>query len=401
MIEPVELPVRRQHPFDPPPELARLRAEHPVCPLRMPDGSAGWLVTGHAEVREVLTDPRFSARQDLRRMPPGQPTPPPAAPGFFVRMDAPEHTRYRRLVAGHFTRRRLRDLVPSIRRITDAHLDALEEHGAPADLVSGYAMAIPSLVIGEVLGVDEVDRDAFQRASRTAVDLSVGPEQVAAAMSTINALLEDLVARKQRLPGEDLISALLAGGEVNADEIAAMSFLLLVAGHETTANMTALGVFALLCHPEALGEFRTAVQADPDEESTDGPAARAVEELLRYLTINQFGAMRVATEELVFAGESMARGDALIVSLPAANRDPLMFPEPDRLRLDRPEGGQLAFGHGSHLCTGHQLARLELRIMYARLLRRFPSLHLAVAPAEVPLRQQSSVYGVDRLPIAW
>jgi cytochrome P450 len=400
MGESVDLPVVRRHIFDPPAELGRLRAEGPVCPVRLPDGGPGWLVTGHAEVRRALTDPRLSARQDLCTPPPGAPAPAPATPGFFVRMDAPEHTRYRRLVAGHFTRRRLRQLAPSIARITETQLDVVARHGPPADLVVLFGMVVPALVIGEVLGVGEGDRDAFSAASRRAVDLTATPAEVAESLATIHALLDDLVAAKQAHPGDDVTSALLATGEVTRDEVAAMAFLLLVAGHETTANMVTLGVFALLCHPPQLTEFRRALAGDPDEHSEDSPAARAVDELLRYLTILQFGAMRVAAEDCDFLGQPVARGDTLILSLPAANRDPRAYSAPDRLQLDRDEAGHLAFGHGPHLCTGASLARLELRIMYARLLARFPALRLAVAPGEVPLRLHSSVYGVHSLPVA-
>lgn len=397
---PIALPTRRTHIFNPPAELAEVRVDHPVCPMRFADGGDGWLITGYAESRSVLTDVRFSARQDLRTMPEDVDPLPAAAPGFFVRMDAPEHTRYRRLVTGHFSRRRLAALVPFIRSLAEEHLDRMADSASPADLVEHFALPIPSLVVGEILGVRPVDREQFQTDSRTAVDLSVGPAAVAAAMSSITALLAELVAAKQRRPGGDLISDLLADG-LSADEVAAMAFLLLVAGHETTANMISLGVFALLCHPRAMADFRTALSSQPDETEEGGPVAAAVEELLRYLSINQFGAMRVAREDLDLSGHRIGAGQAVIVSLPAANRDPQHFGAPDRLRLDRAEAAHLAFGHGPHLCSGHQLARLELRILYAALLRRFPGLRLACSPQQVPLRHQLSIYGVDRLPIVW
>lgn len=399
--EPVDLPLTRTRIFDPPPELAALRETRPVCPVRFPDRTQGWLVTSHEEVRRALGDNRLSARHELRAMPPGVPAPPPASPGFFVRMDAPEHTHYRRLITGHFTRRRLQALVPAIERITDEHLDRLEAHGSPADLIDLFAIGVPSLVVGELLGVDELDREQFARDSRTLVDLTAGQDRVGAASIAINASLRALVERKRRTPGEDILSALLSTGELTVDEVAAMAFLLLVAGHETTANMAGLGVFALLCHPALRQAFVAALEAPDNVNDTDGPVAAAVEELLRYLTINQFGAMRVALTDLELGGQQVRQGEAVMLSLPAANRDPARFPDPDRLLLDRDETGQLAFGYGAHLCSGHQLARLELRIMYARLFRRFPGLRLAVAPQDVPLRLQMSVYGVERLPVSW
>lgn len=400
--EPVDLPTRRERIFDPPPRLTELQGEQPVCPLRLPDGTQGWLVTGHPEARQVFTDPVFSARQELRTRPSGEPPEPGATPGFFVRMDPPEHTRYRRLVAAHFSRRRLRALVPVITAITDRHLDALADHGSPADLVELFGLPIPSLVVGEILGVGEVDRVEFQSASRTAVDLTATPVEVGSAMTSITELLDGLVASRQRRPADDLLSALLADG-LRPAEVSAMGFLILVAGHETTANMATLGVFALLCHPQQHTEFLSALAAEPDGPSEDPgtPTALAVDELLRYLSINQFGALRVPLHEVELGGHRLSRGDSVVVSLPAANRDPRAFSDPERLLLDRDEAGHLAFGYGAHLCTGHQLARLELRIMYGRLFARFPTLRLAVSPQEVPLRLDMSIYGVSRLPVAW
>ncbi|GAA2056005.1 cytochrome P450 [Nocardiopsis rhodophaea] len=359
--------------------------------MKFPDGTLGWLVTSHAAVREALLDPRLSARQEIRNLPPGQERPGPAAPGFFVRMDPPDHTRYRRMLAGQFTQRRMNLLTPRIEAIVDERIDAMLRHGPPVDLVRAFALPIPSLVICELLGVPYADRERFQLSSHMAVDLEATPDQVAAAMSDFTTFLGELVEHKLADPGDDLVRWLIAASDLTDQELTAMAFLLLVAGHETTANMLGLGVFTLLCHPEQLDRMRT-------EPSI---AASAVDELLRYLTIMQFGAMRVALEDVEFRGRPMRAGEALILSLPAANRDPEYVTDPDTLDLGRPASGHVAFGLGVHHCLGHQLARIEMRVAYTALLRRIPGLRLAVGPEKVGLRDSMAVYGVHRLPIAW
>lgn len=401
MSEPAPFPTRRRRIFDPPPELADLRAAHPVCPVAMPDGGDAWIATGHAEVRAALADPRWSARQDLRLPPPGAPVPQPAAPGFFVRMDAPEHTRYRRHVSRHFSQRRIRALEPTIVRLVDALLDEMEGAGAPVDLVAVLGEPLPAAVVSSLLGIDDLDAERFAAASRVAVDLTATPAEVAEALSSIAALLRDLVAACHRDRREGLVAALVAE-DLTDDEVVGIAQLLLIAGHETTSNMIALGVFALLCHPDQLDAFREAIGEGPERDGDfEGAVARAVDELLRYLTVNTFGAMRVAHEPVELAGVSMPAHGTLVCSLAAANRDPAVFERPDELDVRRPSNPHVAFGHGPHLCSGRQLARLELQIALARLWRRFPNLALAEAPRAVPLRLDMSVYGVRSLPVTW
>lgn len=403
MIERREFPTRRQRIFDPPAELAEIRADAPVCPVRLPDGADALLATGHAEVRAALSDERWSARQDLMRGPDGSPPPMPAAPGFFVRMDSPEHGRYRRLVARYFSQRRLRELVPTIVRIVDDQLDTLEARGPGADLVSLFRMPVPATVVGTLLGVEEgLDTAAFARASSTAVSLTASADEVRKAMQTITGQLRNLVSQRRASPGAGLISDLVHDPDLDDEEIVALATLLLVAGHETTSNMASLGTFALLCHPAQGAAFRQAVvDSEAEDANFEGRIARAVDELLRFLTVNTFGAMRVAKEHLVLGETDAPAMTTLICSLAAANRDPNVFENPDALNIDRVHNPHVAFGHGPHLCSGRQLARLELQIMLARLWRRFPNLALAVAPQEVPLRLDMSVYGVHRLPITW
>src|SRR5918992_876191 len=398
-IAPVTLPTKRTAgcPFAPPAELAHLRADHPVTPLAFPDGHVGWLVTGYDAARTLLADSRFSTRPELKHSPLGVVPRPdgagrPAAPGCFVNMDPPEHTRYRRMLAGQFTVRRMKQLEPRIRQIVGEHPTAMAAVGPPVDLVEAFALPIPSLVICELLGVPYADHAFFQEQSAAMTGLGT-QEQVTAAIGALARYLGDLVAAKRAEPGDDLLSGLIAEAGLTDEELATIGLILLVAGHETTANMLALGTFALLQHPEQLAAFL----ADP------ALAEPAVEELLRYLSILQFGAPnRAALEDVELAGRLVRKGETVTLSLPAADHDPEVFDEPEALRLDRANARRhLAFGHGVHQCLGQQLARIEMRIAYRTLFDRFPTLRLAVPADEVPLRDDAVLYGVWRLPVTW
>ncbi|MFI2620618.1 cytochrome P450 [Streptomyces sp. NPDC018584] len=391
--EPVALPTVRSCPFDPPAELMRLSEEGPLRPLAFPDGSVGWLATGHAVVRAVLNDPRFSARTELLRMPvpyPWQAT--PAPPGFFVGMDAPQHTRYRKLLTGQFTVRRMKQLVPHIERITEGFLDTMEAQGPPADLVHGFALPLPSLAICELLGVPYEARESFQRHAATTVSTNATPEQMTAAHAALDELVLRTVRAERSDPGSDtIIGGLITGGDLTDTEIAGAAKLLLVAGHETTANMLSLGAYALMEHPAQLALLR----AEPDRMDS------AVEELLRYLSIGQFGPLRAALEDVELAGRTVRKGEVVMTSSPAANRDPERFERAGELDVSRSASGHLAFGHGAHQCIGQHLARIEMRIGYSALFRRFPGLRPAVPAAELPLRSEMFIYGMHRFPVTW
>ncbi|MGW4473365.1 cytochrome P450 [Nonomuraea sp. NPDC004354] len=393
---PVTFPTERPSPFDPPEVLRRWREEAPVRPLSYPDGHEGWLVTGFSAVRAVLADPRFSSRMENLRWPIRWEGLAPenfaTPPGFFLQMDPPDHTRLRRHLAAQFTVRRMNRLEPRIARIAADALDAMEDGGAPADLVQEFALPVPSLVICELLGVPYADRERFQRDAATALRVGSGKEEVGAATAALFGYLFELVARKRAEPGDDLLSGLVAAGEATHEEIAGMGLLLLVAGHETTANMLGLGAYALLSAPAQLAALRE------DPSLLDG----AVEELLRYLSVAHLGPLRAALEDVEIGGRTIRKGQVVTVSIPAANRDPERFADPEVLDVTRPPtAGHLAFGHGIHQCLGHQLARIELRVAYRALLDRFPGLRLAVPHEEIPLRTDMTIYGVRRLPVTW
>ncbi|MEU6718390.1 cytochrome P450 [Nonomuraea sp. NPDC046802] len=383
------LPTARSDPFGPPDGLAALR---PLSRLAYPDGHLGWLAGGHAVVRVVLSDPRFSSRTELKHPPvpmgQGELGADLVRPGMFVHMDPPGHTRYRGLLTGQFTLRRMRRLEPRIQQLVEAQLDAMKREGPPADLVTAFALPLSSLVICELLGVPYADRERFQQASAVVMGNGSTGEEVMRAYASLYACVGELVAARHTEPADDLVSGLLATDELTDEELINVSLLLLIAGHETTANMVALGAYRLLVDPGQM----TKLHGDP---------AAAVEELLRYLSVVHIGPVRVALEDIELEGEIIRAGESVAVSLPAANHDPGRFENPDRLHFGRHASGHLAFGHGVHQCLGQQLARIELRLAYTALFRRFPGLRLAVPPQEVMMRTDMLVYGVHRLPVAW
>ena len=395
------LPVDRgKCPFDPPAEYKRLRDEDPVSRLAFPDGSAGWLVSRYAEVRSLLADPRTSSQlgfglSPVRELPPEAQELMRVRPGQFIRMDPPEHTRYRRLLTGQFTVRRMNALTPRIEQIVADHLDAMGKMARPVDLVENFALPVPSLVICELLGVPYTDRDLFQRLSRALLSMTTDGPTLVRVRGELMQYMLDLVRAKRLQPGDDLLSGLIARedpeGALTDEELVSIGNLLLIAGHETTANMLALGTLALLEHPAQLAALR----ADPSMID------RAVEELLRYLTIVQFGVVRTTAEDVEVGGRCIRAGQPVVASLAAANRDPQQFPDPDLLDLSRQYSPHLAFGHGVHQCLGQQLARVEMKVGFTAVLERFPTLRLAVPLDQVRMRDDMFIYGVHELPVTW
>ncbi|MEV4113630.1 cytochrome P450 [Nonomuraea sp. NPDC049695] len=394
----VTFPMARRRPLDPPDEATELRQQGAMHRMTYPDGHRGWLVTRYSAARAILAHPHFSNRQELSHPPlPSQlervrmqrERKMPA--GVFLRMDPPDHTRYRKLLTGQFTVRRMKALESRIEEIVNAHLDGMAAAGGPVDLVQMFALPIPSLVICELLGVPYEDRAQFQENSKLLLSLETKAEEAIAALGRVMAYLYGLIQRKRKEPSDDLLGGLIEGGELNDEELTGVSFLLLVAGHETTANMLGLGTYALLTNPDQLAAMR------------DDPSVvdNGVEELLRYLTIIHVGPIRTALEDVEIEGNLIKAGETVTLQLPAVNRDPSRFPDGDRLDVTRQAGGHLTFGHGIHQCLGQQLARAEMRIAYPALLRRFPGLRLAVTPEEVPMRSDMGIYGVHRLPVTW
>jgi cytochrome P450 len=379
-------------PFDPPEELAGLREQRPLSRMVYPDGHVGWLVTGHAMTRAVAADTRFSSRYELMHYPfPGADMTeiPPAPIGDLTGIDPPGHTRYRKLLTGKFTVRRMRRLTERAEEVTAEHLDAMQRHGPPVDLVRAFAQPIPAVMICELLGVPYADRESFQRHTTALSGVDATREEQYAAYGALQEFLHELALAKRADPTDDLLSDLTTS-DLTDEELAGIGTFLLGAGLDTTANMIALGTFALLRNPGQLAALR----ADP------GIAEQAVEELLRYLSIAHTGA-RAALEDVELDGQLIKAGETVTISIQAANRDPAKFTDPDTLDLHRHAAGHLAFGHGIHQCLGQQLARVEMRVAFPALFARFPTLRLAVPPEEVPMRTGMDIYGVHQLPVTW
>lgn len=393
--DPMSLPSERRCPLDPPDEYALLRSERPVSRLRLPGGRIGWLVTRYEDARATLSDPCFSP--PLVQVTPAVDLPLPeeelqVPPGMFAALDPPEQSRYRRLVSRYFTRKRMREIAPRIQQIVDEQLTAMISNGSPSDLVPWFAQAIPTRVITDMLGIPEADRADYQRWILATLSLSTGEEELREVKDGLYGGLTQLVEDKLKEPGDDIVSELLHGeAPLTSAEVVNISLLLLIAGLETTANMLGLGSFALLLNPGQAEALRA------DEELLDV----AIEELLRYLTIVQFGLTRTAREDTEIAGQPIAAGETVVVSLAAANRDPEVYEDPDQLDVFRKEAPHLAFGHGVHMCLGAQLARLEMKIAFGALLRTLPSLRLAVPPEDVPTGEDKVFYGVHSLPVTW
>jgi cytochrome P450 len=394
-IEAAPLPIERPTPFDPPQEYRKLREDQPVSRLAMPDGSLGWLVTSYEHVRFVMADPRFSSRPEnitdpMRLVAPEERFEVPK--GLFIAMDPPDHGRYRKLLTGQFTVRRMRSLEPRIHQMVIDHLDAMQAAGDSADLVAKFALPIPSLVICELLGVPYDEREEFQHRSHRLLRVDLPIQEIRQAGEGIREFMGRLVARKRVEPGDDMLSGLFESDPtLTDDEVAEMGLLLLIAGHETTANMLGLGTFLLLQNPDQLAKLRE------DPSLLNG----AVEELLRYLSVVQFGTRRGVLEDVEVGGQQFRKGETVVCSLAAANRDPARFDNPEILDVTRTHSTHIAFGHGIHQCLGQQLSRVEMQIAFKELFERFPNLRLAADPSEVKLRKMSVVYGADTLPVAW
>ncbi|MEU9446407.1 cytochrome P450 [Streptomyces sp. NPDC048304] len=386
-------PMPRSCPYAPPDAYAELR-ERPPLKVRIRGGEA-WLVTRHADVRQVLNDHRFSADDQQPGFPIRIQLPPEPGVMSFNRMDDPEHGRLRRMAMTEFTARRTRALRPEVELLVQQLLDGLEAGPNPVDLVRHFAIPLPSLVIARMLGVPEQDEADFTEQSQVILSQEAGPEETYAAFVEMTRFLDRLAAQRTAEPRDDLISRLatryVASGELSHDELVAMARFFLVAGHETTAHQISLSVLSLLRDPAQLAELR----ADPSLYK------RAVEELLRYWSISQDNQVRAAVDDVELSGALIRKGEGVIVAIPAANHDDSVYAGAGRLDVHRDASGHLAFGYGAHLCPGASLARMELQVCLSALFARFPTLRLAVPPEQVRFRENTIVYGLEELPVTW
>ncbi|MFF0791765.1 cytochrome P450 [Streptomyces spiralis] len=393
--QPVAFPQDRTCPYHPPAGYDPVRATRPLARVTLYDGRPAWLVTGHTLARELLTDPRLSTDRNRDGFP--MTTPRFAAVKdrrtALLGVDDPEHHTQRRMMIPSFTLRRATELRPRIQRTVDGLLDAMIAQGPPAELVGAFALPVPSMVICALLGVPYADHEFFEEQSRR---LLRGPtaEETQDARKRLEEYLGDLIDRKGENPGDgvldDLVRQQRREGRPDREELLAMAIILLVAGHETTANMISLGTYTLLRHPERLAELR----ADP------ALLPAAVEELMRLLSIAD-GLLRVATEDIEAAGTTIRAGDGVVFSTSVINRDQDVYAAPDTLDFHRPARHHIAFGFGIHQCLGQNLARTELEIALGSLLRRLPTLRLAAPPEEIPFKPGDTIQGMLELPVSW
>ncbi|MFD4675238.1 cytochrome P450 [Lentzea sp. NPDC058450] len=373
------------------PTYERLRRDEPVTRVTYPYGGEGWLVTSYDDTKFVLGDARFSrARTVDRDVPRMQPLIAPG--GSILTHDGADHARMRRLVSKAFTVRRVEELRPRAQRITDELLDGLDN---PGDLVEGFSMPFPITIICELLGVPFEDRADFRTWSNQVLSTVGGlsPEEAMNGMIKLHGYFTELVAKRRAHPTDDLISALVAARDnedrLSEDELVRFGITLLVAGHETTANMIANSVVALTDHPDAVKDLHEHPEKVPN----------AVEELLRFIPLGAgAGFTRIATEDVQVGNALVKEGDAVLVVVSSANHDESMYTNAAELDLEREVGQHLQFGHGIHFCLGSQLARMELQVALGALTRRMPGLRLA---EPVEFRKGSLVRGPVKLAVAW
>jgi cytochrome P450 len=380
--------------LDPIAELGRRREEQPVSRLDL-FGNTVWLVTRHADVRRVLGDHTTFSNDFANLLAAGGDDADElglADPGGLGFRDPPDHTRLRRLLAPSFSARRLDALLPRIREVVDSRLDAMEEAGPPADLVELFATAVPAMVIGELLGVPEVEQIEFGKLAAGRFDIL---ESILSPLDSAAASLDylmGLIERQRKNPGDGLLGRLITENpDIDDRELAGLADGLLVGGHETTASMLALGAIVLLTDSDRAAAVR--------DEATDPD--RVVEELLRYLTVVQVAFPRFARTATSIGDQPVAEGDLVLCSLSSADRDAALGSGMEEVDLTRQPTPHLAFAFGIHHCLGAQLARLELRTAFPALLRRFPTLRLDVDPTDIKYSERSIVYGVQELPVAW
>jgi cytochrome P450 len=396
-------PVFKANPY---PFYARLRAEAPVWRVTLRDRRTAWLITRYEDVARVLKDDTF-AKDKLNAMDPEQRAKTPWVPGFLkplernmLDLDDPDHVRLRALVSKAFTPRLIERLRGRIEALCEELLDAMDRERrrkGGTDLVAGYALPLPATVIAELLGVPAEDHAKFHRWSNRLVSVSSGRDMLLALPAALSFVryLRKLVERRRADPEDDLITALIraeeAGDRLSEDELLAMAFLLLVAGHETTVNLIASGTLALLEHPEQTERLRR----NPSRTKT------AVEELLRYTSPVELATERYARKDTEIRDTRIPRGGLVLAVLGSANRDERHFEYPDVLDLARDPNRHLAFGRGGvHHCLGAPLARMEGQIALSAFLRRFPGARLAMAPESLHWRRGLFLRGLEKLPLA-
>jgi cytochrome P450 len=379
------------------PALDRWRVAEPVRRIQMPHGRWCWVVTRNADVRTVMTDPRFSRRaaaaDDAPRRTPGV-----VQRGSLASMDGADHARLRRLLSRALTVRHMEELRPRTIELVTGFLDALDAKGPHAELVHGLCRQVPISVICELLDVPVADRDRFE--NWAAMVLSTRPpdddepDDTSVAVAELWAYLTELLAARRRMPGDDLLTRLVEardeGDALTEDEMVWLSFTMLAGGFETVSQQIAKSIVVLLEHPEQLARVQAAPELWPS----------AVEELLRFIALGPGTSLPLeALEDVELSGVQISAGDYVLPSPAAANFDPETYDDADRLDLTRTDNLHLSLGHGPHYCLGANLAKMEMQVTLRLLFERFPRLHLDVPVDALPWVPNHAVWGLAQLPV--
>ncbi|MEV1170090.1 cytochrome P450 [Nonomuraea sp. NPDC049784] len=399
--KPPFFPAERSCPFSEPPKYAEFREAGGLHKVTIWNGTQHWLATRHADIRAVLSSPSFSADVRHPDFPLVHSNQAEHEGGIFLRLDDPEHARLRQMLTREFSVKRTQAMRGELLKITDELIDAMLAKGGPVDLIQDFALPMPSRAICAILGVPYEDHDVFQQHANAGTDLDVSYEERDRALRTAFDYYSSLIERKRRDPGDDMTSRLITdheGPDGFAPEMMPVLVGILVgAGHETTANMLGLGTVALLLNPDQRDRLREHPEL----------AASTAEEMLRYWSIVSTDPRRVALEDVEIGGQLVRKGEGVIVSLIAGNRDSRAFGAgegecpADQLDVGRNARHHVAFGFGSHQCLGQNLARVEMQVAWPRLFERIPTLRLAVPAEDLPFKKNSIVYGLKSLPVEW
>jgi cytochrome P450 len=384
-------------PFAPPTAYQRLRESRPITRVRLYDGREAWMFTRHEDIRAVLAHPAASAEtlaEDFPFLNPADRVSKRAQ--SFQRWDDPRHAERRRKLMPYFTIKRIEEMRPRVRGMIDHYYQQMIEAGPPADLVEQLALAVPSTVACDLLGVDYADHGFFETRFAVRLNRTSTAEQARTANAELVEYVDRVVRSKYGKVNSDLLGRFVNDhvetGEVSHEDAVIDANLLLLAGHETTANMIALGTLALLEHPDQLARIQQDKSLVP----------QAVEELLRYLTISQSMGVRLAKDDFEVSGCPIRAGDGLIVPVAAANYDDEVFPSPHTLDLSRPEARRhLTFGFGPHGCLGQPLARMELAEVFSTIFDRLPGLRADIPLDRVDFKREAVFYGLRSLPVSW
>lgn len=378
----------RNSPYGPPEMHLGLQSETPVAQMDWRGQGDLWVVTKHADVRTVLMDTRFSSDRADPRHPAHMAYDESTHHGQLIELDPPVHSTLRGRIMKEFTVKKVAAMRPEVEKIVGESIDAMLAGGNSGDLVQLLALPIPSLVIADLLAVPEEKHEFFQTRSATFADATT-QEDRSQAIREMREYIASLVDERVVNPSEDILSRQLAAGGTR-EEVIGLGFLLLIAGHETTANQIALSVMTLLDKPELLQQL----QEDPSL------VPGAVEELLRYFTIAEVGGLRLATQDIELNGSTIPEGSTVWALANTANRDAEVFEDPHEINFRRGARNHMAFGFGPHQCLGQNVARLELEVALAEIIRRIPTLKLAVSVSEIEFRQMGN-FGPRTIPVTW